>query len=229
MSELDLSPEQLATTLRDSAHVRGEIHFLEALAQPGMIVTDIGGNKGITAIRLAQAVGSTGHVYAFEPVPQYCAALHANVSANGVVNVTCCQCAVGNRNGTTKYFQHGEGSGIVSEPDAVEIEVPTITLDRYVETEGIDRIDLMNMDCEGSELYVLQGAAAVLNRFHPRVFCEIHHGYLDRLGLNAAVIVRYLEDRGYEVTPVQVETPEAEVTLEQCSHLRAVPRLGVRS
>jgi len=224
MENLVLPAERIDAILLESAHVRGEIMFLEQLAAPGMTVVDIGGNKGLTAIRLARAVAPGGRVHAFEPVPEYCEALRKNVALHGLPNVVCCNCALGNREGATPYFRHGEGSGIVPEDGAERIEVAAVTLDAYVATEGIGKIGLMSMDCEGSELYVFQGAENVLRRFQPRIFCEIHHGYLAKLGLSAEDVAKYLEARGYEVLPVFVEAPDSAATLDNCSHIRALPR-----
>lgn len=222
MEDLELTPEQIESLIAENAHVRGEVTRLEDLSAPGKTAVDIGGNRGLTAIRLAQAVGPTGHVHAFEPVPEFCDALRNNLVRNGITNVTCCCCALGNHNGVTQYFQHGQGSGIVPEADAPEIEVRLASLDGYVQSEGIERIDIMSMDCEGSELFVFQGAESVLRQFHPGILCEIHHGTLARLEVDAVRIVRHLEERGYAVTPISVDNPAESVSVETCTHILAV-------
>ncbi len=223
METLELTRERIQAIIAESAHVRGELAFLEELAEPGMTVMDIGGNKGLTTIRLAQAVGPRGRVFAFEPVPEYCEALRRNVARHGLRHVTCCNCALGLRPGTTPYFVHGEGSGIVEEEGAVRREATVLPLDRYAEEKGVGKIGLLSMDCEGSELYVLQGAERVLRRWRPRIFCEVHPGALARLGISIGAIAAYLETLGYAVTPVAVESQKCPVPVENCSHLRAVP------
>jgi len=224
MEDLELTLDQIEALIRENAHVRGEVTHLEDLAFSGAVAVDIGGNRGLTAIRLAQAAGPTGRVHAFEPVPEFCDALRNNVERNRINNVTCCSCALGNHNGSMRFFQHGQGSGIVPEAESPEIEVRVVSLDSYVQSEGIERVDVMSMDCEGSELFVFEGAESVLRRYHPGILCEIHHGTLARLEVDAARIVRHLEDRGYTVTPISVDNPEGPISVETCSHILAVAR-----
>ncbi len=56
--------------LQNQAHPAGEIRFLKSIAKPGMRVIDTGANRGVTTVAIARQVGSGGHVYAFEPVPE---------------------------------------------------------------------------------------------------------------------------------------------------------------
>ena len=44
-----------------------EIKFVRRLLRPGMQVIDIGANYGVYALSMARAVGTSGHVWAFEP------------------------------------------------------------------------------------------------------------------------------------------------------------------
>ena len=61
------------------------------------------------------------------------------------------------------------------------------------------------MDCEGSELLVLMGARESLQKNKVRIFCEIHHDSLKRLGQSVQHIVRYLQELGYEVYTVSLD------------------------
>jgi len=56
--------------LQNQAHPAGEIRFLKSIAKPGMRIIDTGANRGVTTVAIARQVGSGGHVYAFEPVPE---------------------------------------------------------------------------------------------------------------------------------------------------------------
>ena len=46
-----------------------EIKFLRRLLQPGQNIIDIGANHGVYTLSIANTVGSSGHVWAFEPAP----------------------------------------------------------------------------------------------------------------------------------------------------------------
>jgi len=80
--------------LANSPHYAGEIAFLRSIAKPGTIAVEAGANKGVTTVALAKAIGETGHLYVFEPVPDYYSRLEANLSRNGVRNITTYQLAL---------------------------------------------------------------------------------------------------------------------------------------
>ena len=47
-----------------------------------------------------------------------------------------------------------------------------MTLDKFVERNGINRIDFVKLDVDGNEAAVLDGAVITLGRFRPRVLME---------------------------------------------------------
>lgn len=210
------------TQLKQDAHHYGEVTLLGAMAEPGMLVLELGANRGVTTVALARRVGPHGHVHAFEPVPEYYAALTENLRLNEVANVRIHQLAVADKEDEIRYYKHGEGSGIVEADDAEEIRVGAISLDYFVAEQGLDRVDLLNMDCEGAELLVLQAGKKTLQRHAPQIFCEIHHDYLSRLGQSVHDVVAYLRALGYQVAPVRVEALGEDVELEGCTHICAV-------
>jgi len=224
MERFIYSSKEFWDGLRNNAHHAGEVEFLRSIARPGMRVMDIGANRGVTTVALAKQVGSSGRVYAFEPVPEYYAELRSNLSCNGVDNVSTYMLALSDRTGRMGFYKHGEGSGITPTEDATETWVEATTLANFLAEHRIAGIDLMNMDCEGSELFALQGAQAILQGQAPRIFCEIHHGYLRELGQSAEGVVRLLGKIGYDVRPIQVVELHAETSLRECSHIYARKR-----
>ncbi len=210
--------------LHDSPHLAGEVRFLTSIAEPGMRVIEVGANRGVTAVTVAKRVGTHGHVYAFEPVPEFYDIVEENLSRNGVRNVSLYRTALSNNTATIPFFKHGGGSGIAPADDAEAIQVQTITIDRFVAEQAIERIDIVSMDCEGSELNVLLGARALLVEQRPQIFCEIHHEYLSQLGQSADQVVNYLESLGYDIEPSDVESPRKRPTIAECSHIYARKR-----
>ncbi|NBJ04403.1 FkbM family methyltransferase [Lachnospiraceae bacterium] len=55
-------------------------------------------------------------------------------------------------------------------------EVKTITLDQFVKTNHISRIDFIKADIEGAERLLLSGAKEVLQKFAPKLsLCTYHY------------------------------------------------------
>ena len=213
--------ETFRSELRGSPHHYGEVAFLESVLQPGMTVIDGGANRGVTAVAIALAVGRNGHVYAFEPVPEYFGALTGNIARNRLVNITAHNLAICDRTGPLRFYKHGEGSGIAPCQDAEEIQVQGITLPEFLSDHGIRKVDFINLDCEGSELFIFRDAAAWLKEETPPIFCEVHRQYMEALGQSVDDTVTLLSELGYHVIPIQVEDLGAHSDFGQCSHLYA--------
>jgi FkbM family methyltransferase len=207
--------------LRESAHHYGEVAFLESVLRPGMTVVEGGANRGVTAIAIAKTVGKTGCVHAFEPVPEYFKALQQNVSRNRIRNMRLYNLALSDRNGSIRFYQHGEGSGITRAAEAEKIEVKATTLPRFLVEYNISTLDFINCDCEGSELLVFRKARKVLKMRRPLIFCEVHRNYLKALKQSVMGIVRFLQALGYTVKPVQVEALNSDSDFDRCSHIFA--------
>ena len=228
MNRFVYNSKEFLDEIENSPHHVGEVRFLQSIAKPGMRALDVGGNRGVTAVAMAKQVGNTGRIYAFEPVPEYYAELNENLSRNGVKNVSAHMLALSNRTGRIRFYKHGEGSGITATEDAEMIWVEATTITDFFADQDIDRIDLINLDCEGSELLVFQGAKAILEEQSPQIFCEIHHGYLKDLKQSIKDVIGFLKEIGYEVQPLQMDEQGAETSFEECSHIYAA-RLGVQN
>src|SRR5690606_6092375 len=63
----------------------------------GNVVYDVGANIGFFTVLAAQAVGSAGYVYAFEPVTANIALVRENAALNGFEHVEAFELAIGNQ------------------------------------------------------------------------------------------------------------------------------------
>ena len=209
-------------TLHKRVHQAGEITFLRSIARPGMRVMEIGANTGVTVLAIAKVIGADGHLYAFEPVREYYMTLMANLSRNDVTNVSAYNLAVSNHTGRIAFYKRERGgSSIVPATGSDMLWVEATTITEFLTVEEISTIDLLNLDCEGSELLVLQGAQMTLQTHAPHIFCELHHTYLRELGQSAAHVIGYLTNLGYSVRLLRVDDLEADVRLDTCSHVYA--------
>jgi FkbM family methyltransferase len=149
-------------------------------AQPGDVVIDAGGCWGDTALYFASLVGEGGRVYTFEFDPESLLILRANLALNpqlaGRIEVV--EQALWDSSGEIIAFtQAGRCTTVNGGGDrsAQAHQVPTITLDDFVERSGIDRVSFIKADVEGSELRLLKGAGRSLARFAPRLAIAAYH------------------------------------------------------
>lgn len=207
--------------LKDNAHERGEVRFLESIVEEGMSVIDIGANIGITTVAIAKKIGRKGKLYSFEPVPEYFNILKKNISSNRLENVKAYELAVTDQVGRAYFYQKGLSSGVLFEKGAEKFEAPTTTIDRFLSEEKVERIDLINMDCEGSELLVLKGAKETLRKNKVNIFCEIHHDFLKELGQSVEDLVEYLQGLEFQVQSISLNDSKLVNNFEKCEYVYA--------
>jgi FkbM family methyltransferase len=185
-------------------HEIGALAVLKSQAHPGCVVLDVGANIGTVTLPLARRVGGTGAVHAFEPHPGIRQRLAENVSLNNLRNVNISPLALGQTPGeATLYGSQLANQGLSSlargpgilEPFPCRVE----TLDRYVESQSLERVDLVKIDTEGSELLVLRGALATLARFRPAIYVEVCAPHLAHFGTTPRLVLEYLGALGYTV------------------------------
>jgi len=205
--------------MREHEHERGERTFLESIAEEGMIAADVGGQYGPAACAVARAIGRDGRLFCFEPVPEYRAHLEENIEASGFTNVEVIPAAVGKEPGKATLHIDGGGTSIVPKEGKPTVTAEVVCLDDFFAGRGISRLDLIGMDCEGSELFVLQGAERLLTTNDVKIFAEIHHGFLKELGFSARDVVRYLEGLGYETCSVSLPDLERGRDWDACDYL----------
>lgn len=213
--------EEFRIELQNEPHLAGEIEFLRSIAKPGMNVLDVGLHRGVTTVALAKSIGPGGHVYAFEPVPEFYNAVRENLSRNRVKNAEVFELALSDQKERLRFYKREGSSGIVPGENAEVLTVKATTIADFLALRDVNGIDVLSMDCEGSELRVLQGARSLLREQAPQIFCEIHHNFLESLGKSAGDVAGYLESLGYRVQPLSVEALDAKPALEECSHIYA--------
>jgi FkbM family methyltransferase len=72
-------------------------------------------------------------------------------------------------------------------------------LDDLVQKEGIKRVDVIKMDAEGHELFVLQGAVETIKRFKPTLFVELVDRSLSLQGCTSDQVWDFLIRMGYQI------------------------------
>jgi FkbM family methyltransferase len=167
---------------------------IAAMVRPGMVVADIGANLGYFTVLMAQLVGRTGHVHAFEPNPRMVDLLHRSLEVNGFSqHVSLHQVGLCAENGTdlALIIPPGEpkNAHIVSLGEVLPehgVRVPGVRLDSRAEWA---KIEFAKIDVEGAEQLIWAGSQGLLdNRTLKTVILEFTPGryadpgdFLDRL------------------------------------------------
>ncbi len=155
-------------SLMNNNYEKHEIALLKRVLKPGMTFVDIGANIGLFSVVGAKAVGKIGKIYCFEPEPGNHALLQENLALNKVNAITE-QLAVGAKKATLQLQIEKNSIGTHSllqrDNKSIEhqIEVRVVKLDDYF-TKKLGSIDVLKIDVEGYEPFVLKGAENVLKQ-----------------------------------------------------------------
>lgn len=126
--------------------------------QPGWTCIDAGAWCGFYSLMMADLVGPSGKVIAYEPNEKHANLCRRSFKANGFSWAELRQAAVSNEAGTAKFLlTDGGGSRLESEGD---VTVSTETIDSL----AIGRVDLIKMDIEGGEYKAWKGMQETIKR-----------------------------------------------------------------
>jgi FkbM family methyltransferase len=162
----------------------------------GMTVWDIGANVGLYTLPSARAVGPTGQVVAFEPMPRNLGFLRRHLTLNALNDVVVCEVAVSDATGALRMAEGDSPSEFHVEAGG-SYEVKAVTLDDWLAESGAPPPDLVKIDVEGSDDAVLRGGARTFAKYRPSIYLALH-GEGQRRACGTL-----LASWGYEVTSLQ--------------------------
>ena len=177
-----------------------DINYLINTLPSDAVVLDIGANFGFYSIRIANKC-SQSKVHAFEPVADTARILRENIARNGLSSqITVNNLALGDHCGSSlitadRYAgnhltMHQNYSG---KTQLTELT----TVDQYVLSKGLAKLNLIKCDVEGAELMVMSGATSVLKTMRPIVMLEIASEWTTRFSYKPSDLFDFMDQCGY--------------------------------
>lgn len=171
------------------------------LNKPGAIIIDIGANIGYFSLSFLSRYPEA-KIYAYEPHPYCFEQLKKYREEFPQFDLQIYKKAVGEKAGNlVLYASKLDGFATMSsifegDNKKERFEIESITLEHIIEDKGLDHIDLIKLDCEGSEYPIIYSASdQVLDKIES--FCiETHRGKLENENLPS--LVKYLQSKKFK-------------------------------
>jgi len=213
-----------AWDIRRGSWSEPELDLISFAVRSGESALDIGANYGLYSYHLSRAVGPSGRVYAFEPVPFTAATFrlvskllrfrnvefvpkgcgdHAGriaftlpVQSSGAISAGLAHIALrdNERPGRNRHFQY-------ERTDQIWCDV--IVLDDFL--PELSNLSFIKSDIEGADLLALRGAEELIRRHRPIVVCEINPWFLEGFGIKLEELMGFFFEKGYGVYQYKVD------------------------
>jgi FkbM family methyltransferase len=184
-----------------------EDDFIRRMLQPGDTAFDCGAHHGMTTILLANWVGETGKVIAFEASPHNAAILRKNIELNHLSQARCENTAIAAQPGVVRMTE--ESNTRVTPSQHLGKKVEAVQLDQYLD----EKPTFVKIDIEGFEVEALKGAQRVL-ALRPKFVIEVHTKTLANFNTNVEELLSLIDLDAYDVW-IQWDDNEAPVPYQK--------------
>ena len=162
---------------------------------------DIGANVGYYSL-ICSKFNTEAQIFSFEPMSSTYMKLIHNIALNACSNISPYNLGFSNEDSISRMYFNEAESGACSLRDIRGIGEPKeiakfIKLDDFIEEHCI-MPDLLKIDVEGAELFVLQGGERLLKERSPVIFIEILRKWCKAFNHLAADVFCFLHKLNYQ-------------------------------
>lgn len=166
-------------------------------------IIDIGANAGYFTLFAASRFNGA-RIWAYEPIPSNFKQLERNCRMNENIHVTCLQKAVSGHSGkiVMRYDSLDSfttSATVLSNSDDANdvINVDSVTISEIFEEYGINKCDLLKMDCEGAEYDIIYKCPPDDLQKIEQIAMEVHKGPGPAQDMES--LEKYLMSHGFSV------------------------------
>jgi len=177
---------------------REVINYLLSSLNPGDTAFDVGASLGIHTVFMAERIGNSGRVVAFEPEEGSCQKLLANVALNKLTNVLALPVGLGEKHQSIPLYGGGEYCYNLWQKGQEIHQMGEIWPgDEIIQNKSLPLPNLVKIDVEGFEYFVLKGLRKTLLNPACRSVCIEVHLHLLPSGITSEMLLRFMEECGF--------------------------------
>ena len=183
------------------------------------VIIDVGANIGVISLNFAKLYPNA-KIFAFEPTDYAFDKFKRNLALNPELskNIVLTKSFVSDENIQSVSLQAYSSWALDTDSEVNAIHkgvlknvesVPQTTIDSFVLSNEIEKVDLIKIDTDGHELKVLRGAESILQKHKPQVIIELgqyltesdsENSYVDILALFGKHSYKLVNKSGQEIT-----------------------------
>ena len=169
--------------------------FFQKYIQHNDVIFDVGANIGSLTLIAAKMVGKNGNVLAFEPSKKIFEALNYNIELNKFTNCKTYNVALGEKNGEQNWQEKSADDQSKINISQSKIKVKMSQLDEY--SAPFSKIDLLKIDVEGYEYFVLKGAIETLKKTDC-IYFEAKESHANHYNYSISNIIVFLKTHNFD-------------------------------
>jgi FkbM family methyltransferase len=207
-----------AKDIRNGSWSEPELELIPFAVKPGETTLDLGANFGLYSYHLSRALGASGKVIAFEPVPFTFATLRLVSRILSFQNVQLVDKGCSDAAGQISFEVPVQASGAFAAGQAYiggrrddragkegqvrwtgtkQVVCEVVRLDDFLPT--VEDLSFIKCDIEGAELMAFRGAENLIKQHLPTVICEINPWFLEGFGIRLDELIGFFVDQGYSL------------------------------
>ena len=138
--------------------------------------------------------------YAIEPSPEPFQVLKRHIKINPKLHIKPFKIAMGSHEGKLRMKYEWQHLVVISKDEVLpnSVEAKVVKLDDFVKTNNIFP-DVLKIDTEGSEFYILEGGKNFLKKYGPLIHLEVHAEWLKKLDVSIEQLVDLLHSLEYKI------------------------------
>lgn len=144
----------------------------------GDIVLDAGANVGILSLIYSKKVKTSGAIFAFEPDAKNFLHLMKNIDLNPDVENICLQeRGLWSETDEILFYEAGSvGSSVFPNNEtAIKKNIGVTTIDDFVSSQNLPKLNFVKMDIEGAEIQAVIGAKRTIKKMQPNFAIASYH------------------------------------------------------
>ena len=212
--EVDTRVSEHYEALKEGRYEKHVVEDCLQLVPDDGVFLDVGANIGFYTCAFASRAGFRGEIHAFEPVRANFEVLGRNVRLNGLEDrVRMHRMALGREAGELRMHvmpagdvNNAVGDNMLAPHDREKMAregwkedtAPVARLDDWQRERGLGRCDLMKLDVEGAEPFVLEGGMEFIKSMRPIICGEFSPYWMAQVGKDFRDIRRIFEPLEYE-------------------------------